>query len=278
MNENHWLNEIFPDAENGKNSKKKKQMPSEKESVPAAVFDTEDDPCQNAPDLLTENEASEKETFSDTFEETKVMEIASEKAEDKKAETEEAKEKTEENSPENQDENEPALSFAGSIFDWVKTFLFYLVAVIFVFTLLFRGVTVRGDSMLPTLKNDQYLIISDLFYEPKCGDIIVARSLNYRDGKEPVIKRVIATEGQTVKINFKTWQVWVDGVLLQEDYIYYEPGFMMATEDMIPDENFEKEITVNENCVFVMGDHRNDSLDSRSKAIGQIDTHYIMDA
>lgn len=170
-------------------------------------------------------------------------------------------------------ENE--FSSAGNFFDWVKSFLFSLTAVIFIFTLIFRGVTVSGGSMLPTLENHEYLIISDLFYQPKTGDIVVVQSPTYKDGTEPLIKRVIATGGQTLKINFKTWQVWVDGVELKEDYIAKE-DFNMNHEDLIPNDEDEVELVVDENCIFVMGDHRNDSLDSRSHAIGQIDQRYIM--
>ena len=170
----------------------------------------------------------------------------------------------------------PPLSAAGNTFDWIKSFLFSLTAVVFVFTLLFRGVTVSGDSMLPTLENGEYLIISDLVYTPKTGDIVVVHSPHYKNGTEPLIKRIIATGGQTVKINFKTWQVWVDGAELREPYILFEPDDPMRSEDMSPDENGIAEIVVEENCIFVMGDHRNDSLDSRSHDVGQIDTRYIM--
>ena len=168
------------------------------------------------------------------------------------------------------------LSPSGNVFDWIKSFLFSLAVVIFIFTLLFRGVNVNGGSMLPTLENNEYLIISDLFYTPKTGDIVVVQSPTYKNGKEPLIKRIIATGGQTVKINFTTWEVWVDGVLLEEDYILKETSAMMNCEDMERDESGVAEVTVKKNCIFVMGDHRNDSLDSRSEAIGQIDQRYIM--
>ena len=130
--------------------------------------------------------------------------------------------------------------------------------------------------MLPTLENGQYLIISDLLYTPKNGDIVVVQAPDYKEGKEPLIKRVIATEGQEVKINFLTWQVFIDGVELNETYILKDDYTTMNCEDMRPDENGEVKFTVEEGCVFLMGDHRNDSLDSRSEMIGQIDERYIM--
>jgi signal peptidase I len=148
--------------------------------------------------------------------------------------------------------------------------------VIFIFTLLCRGVSVSGHSMEPTLLDKEYLVISRLFYEPKQGDIVVVQSPKYKEGKEAIIKRIIATEGQTIRINFKTWQVWVDGVLLQEDYIKRDSAFSMDCEDLFPDANSEAVVTVADNCIFVMGDNRNGSLDSRSQQIGQIPTEYIM--
>ena len=174
------------------------------------------------------------------------------------------------------EEKEEKLSPVAETFDWIKSFLFSLTAVIFIFTLLFRGVTVNGGSMLPTLENKEYLIISDLLYKPETGDIVVVQSPHYKNATEPLIKRVIATGGQTVKINFAQWQVWVDGELLREDYILKDHSTVMNCEDLKPDENGEVEFRVEDGCVFVMGDHRNDSLDSRSNSVGQIDERYIM--
>ncbi len=178
--------------------------------------------------------------------------------------------------PAHQEEAEEKLSSTAEIFDWVKSFLFSLAAVIFIFTLVFRGVTVNGGSMLPTLENGEYLVISNLFYTPKTGDIVVVQSPHYKNATEPLIKRIIATDGQTVKINFSTWEVWVDGKLLHENYIFRDGATSMNCEDLIPDENNEVEFKVEKNCIFVMGDHRNDSLDSRSNSVGQIDQRYIM--
>ncbi len=175
-----------------------------------------------------------------------------------------------------EEEKTEKISGIADTFDWIKSFLFSLTVVIFVFTLIFRGVTVNGGSMLPTLENNDYLIISDLFYTPKTGDIVVVQSPHYKNASEPLIKRIIATGGQTVKINFNTWEVWVDGELLEEDYILKDAATSMHSEDLKPDENGEVEVLVERNCVFVMGDHRNDSLDSRSNSVGQIDQRYIM--
>ncbi len=181
-----------------------------------------------------------------------------------------------ENIDEREEKSEKEFSTAANAFDWIKSFLFSLTVVIFIFTLLFRGVTVNGGSMLPTLHNGEYLVISNLFYDPKPGDIVVVQSPHYKDGTEPLIKRIIATEGQTIRINFTTWEVWVDGVLLEEDYILKDDFSMMNCEHMFPDKDGIAETVVEENSIFVMGDNRNDSLDSRSEDVGQIDERYIM--
>lgn len=167
------------------------------------------------------------------------------------------------------------LTGAVGVFDWMKTFIVSLTVVIFVFTLIFRGVTVSGDSMLPTLHNGEYLIISDLIYTPEGGDIVVLQAPGYKEGAEPLIKRIIAVGGQTVKINFNTWQIWVDGLELQEDYINRD-SMSLNPESMVPDENGFAEVLVEEDHVFVMGDNRNDSLDSRSDSVGQIHERYLM--
>ncbi len=147
--------------------------------------------------------------------------------------------------------------------------LAYLIAgIVLVFLLCFRIVIVSGDSMYDTLVDGDYLLLlSNVFYqEPQQGDIIVASKEDYDNGT-PIIKRVIATEGQEVDIDFVTGTVFVDGVALQEDYIY-SPTTM--------DEGVTFPLTVEEGCVFVLGDNRGRSKDSRNPEIGQIDTRQIV--
>ncbi|MBQ3865862.1 MAG: signal peptidase I [Clostridia bacterium] len=164
---------------------------------------------------------------------------------------------------------------AASVFDWVKSVLLSFAAVIFVFTVLFRGATVVGTSMKDTLHNGERVIVSCFMYTPKTGDIVVLQSPNFKNGEEFLIKRVIAVGGQTVRIDFAKWEVSVDGVVLQEDYVLRDDKAMI-TESIKPDENGVAEFVVEKNCVFVMGDNRNDSLDSRSEAVGQVDQQYIL--
>ena len=147
--------------------------------------------------------------------------------------------------------------------------LAYLIAgIVLIFLLCFRIVIVSGDSMYNTLVDGDYLLLlSNVFYhEPQQGDIIVASKADYEDGT-PIIKRVIATEGQTVNIDFRTGTVYVDGVALTEDYIY---------SPTTTDEGVSFPLVVDEGCVFVLGDNRGRSKDSRNPQIGLIDTRQIV--
>ena len=143
-----------------------------------------------------------------------------------------------------------------------------LCAILLVFLLVFRVVVVSGDSMNQTLIDGDYLLLlSSVFYqEPKQGDIIVASRYGFRDGT-PIVKRVIATEGQKVDIDFDQGIVYVDGVALEESYIY------TSTTNF---EGVQFPLTVDEGCVFVLGDHRIVSMDSRNPEIGLIDTREIL--
>lgn len=150
-------------------------------------------------------------------------------------------------------------------FDWLQCIVTALLVCVLVFTFLFRTVGVIGSSMVPTLHEGDRLIIWSLFYEPEQGDVVVLRKESFKE--EPIVKRVIATEGQTVDIDFEEGIVYVDGVALDEDYV--------NSPTNVP-EDFTKPVTVPEGCVFVMGDNRNQSTDSRRATIGCVDTRYIL--
>lgn len=266
--------------------------PSESDHAPSVDRVPEESPEQASEKAENTDESPAPETEEAVEETHEQIAEEDEPAEDAEAAREEAVSEAAENDAEapadeenaetadeenaEEETKEEKLSSIAETFDWIKSFLFSLTVVIFIFTLIFRGVTVNGGSMLPTLENGEYLIISDLFYSPKNGDIVVVQSPRYKNATEPLIKRVIATSGQTVKINFNTWEIWVEGELLHEDYILRDNVTSMNCEDMKPDENGEVEFKVDEGCIFVMGDHRNDSLDSRSNSVGQIDERYIM--
>ena len=145
----------------------------------------------------------------------------------------------------------------------------YLIAVIVVLLLMcFRVVVVSGGSMKNTLYDgDMLILLGNVFYhEPKQGDIIVARKASFQNG-EPIIKRVIALEGQTVDINFANGSVYVDGQLLNEVYI---------SSPTTNKEGIQFPLVVEEGCVFVLGDNRIRSKDSRSNEIGLIDKREIL--
>ncbi len=162
------------------------------------------------------------------------------------------------------------------IFDWIEVLVHAIIGVVICFSFLFRIATIDGPSMKDTLKHGERIVITNLFYTPKIGDIVVisrnAENSVYtmNDSNTPIIKRIIATEGQTVDIDFEAGIVYVDGIALDEPYT-------RTPTNVKSDVEFP--VTVDEGCVFVLGDNRNDSKDSRWSEIGNygmIDTRYIL--
>lgn len=153
------------------------------------------------------------------------------------------------------------------VYDWVEIFVMTITVTFLVFTFLARLAYVDGPSMNETLHDRESLVVSRLFYTPKQGDIVVFQSPDsgIRGG---IVKRVIATEGQTVDIDFDSWTVTVDGVTLDESYVNFEDAPMRSYDVEFP-------YTVPENSIFVMGDNRNHSNDSRGSQIGCVDTRFI---
>ena len=158
---------------------------------------------------------------------------------------------------------------------WQKTVLMYLhdiiyllAAMILITLLFFRVVVVSGTSMNRTLLHGDYLLVlSNAFYQqPEYGDIVVISKESFDNG-EPIVKRVIATEGQLVDIDFEAGIVYVDGVALDEPY---------CNTPTNTQEGMTFPVYVGKDCVFVMGDNRNVSRDSRSKEIGLVDEQEII--
>ena len=152
--------------------------------------------------------------------------------------------------------------------EYLHDIVYILAVILLVFTFCARVVIVSGSSMFSTLVDGDYLLVLN---RPLCGeldqgDIVVASMDRFKDG-EAIVKRVIATEGQTVDIDFRSGVVYVDGEAMQEDYIY-TPTYLS--------EGMEFPLVVEEGCVFLMGDNRRDSRDSRAPEIGQVDTREIL--
>lgn len=162
--------------------------------------------------------------------------------------------------------------FAQDIYVMLHDLVYILAAVTVLFTLLIRLVTVSGPSMTSTLLDRDYVaVLSNVLYrDVKNGDVVVAKVPGFED--EPIVKRVIATQGQTVDITYDATGVGtviVDGQALKEPYInepMLEPGYATVSFPL----------TVPEDCVFVMGDNRNHSADSRYTQIGVFNTKYIL--
>lgn len=171
----------------------------------------------------------------------------------------------------NSDENlntkfkNPATKFSTFCFEWLESIVQAIIVVVFLMTFLFRVVNVSGTSMLDTLHDADKVIVVKWSYAPKSGDVVVISRGQNLD--EPLIKRVIATEGQSLNINFSDGSVTVDGVKLDETYIK-EPMWLQGDGD-IP-------AVVPKGYSFVMGDNRNHSLDSRFKDVGLISNENIV--
>ncbi len=159
-------------------------------------------------------------------------------------------------------------SLKSEIFDWFEAICFSIVGITLVFSLIARMAQVEGNSMLPNYRDgDRLLLLNPAITSIETGDVVVITQPT--SVGHPLIKRVIATEGQTVYIDYSSGKVYVDGMIIKEDYIK-EP---IAT---IPNNPVKFPVTVGEGRVFVMGDNRNASSDSRDAGIGEIDTRYIL--
>lgn len=162
-------------------------------------------------------------------------------------------------------------SAMNGFFEYVETFCYALVLMMVMLLFVFRMVTVEGGSMKHTFEDGDKLIISNLFYTPETGDIVVINPESHDKSKaSPIIKRVIATGGQTVRIDYMNWEVFVDGVKLDEPYIEPMRNEMKelygehVTMSAYGEGTAIEEIKVSENMVFVLGDNRKQSKDSRS--------------
>ena len=152
-------------------------------------------------------------------------------------------------------------------YDWIRCVIMAISIVIICLTFVFRLVDVEGSSMDDTLATKDKVIVTNLFYTPQPGDIVViSHGAEYAN---PIIKRVIATEGQTVKLDYENEQIIVDGVVIDEPYIKGSTFSGNYGDNEIPE-------VIPEGKVFVLGDNRKVSLDSRSTEIGLIDKENVI--
>lgn len=194
---------------------------------------------------------------------------------DEDAESDKTQGKTDE-----QKKDEAPSRFVDTVFDFVELAVFTLTLIMILTSFFFRHSIVDGDSMLGTLEDGQHLIISNFMYEPAVGDIVVVEDYSTAL-KKPIIKRIIATEGQKVRVTKEG--IYVDGKFLKEEYVhisqegyyydvtpsvvYIENQALKETLTIMPGLYYE--FVVPEGEIFVMGDHRNNSTDSRH--IGTVD-------
>ncbi len=154
-----------------------------------------------------------------------------------------------------------------SVYDWIRCLLFAFAIVVICLTFVFRLVEVEGSSMDDTLSTQDKVVVTNLMYKPQNNDIIViSHGAAYEN---PIIKRVIATEGQTLKLDFAHEQIIVNGIVLNEPYIK-ETTFSETFS------NYDIPEVIPEGKIFVMGDNRRVSLDSRNKKIGLVDVDDVI--
>lgn len=161
-----------------------------------------------------------------------------------------------------------------NLYYWLQTLVVAVVAIVLLFTFVGRITRVEGDSMRNTLHEGDLLLLQSIGCTPKAGDVVVLNKTTDETisllGGEAIVKRVIATQGQTVFIDYNTSTVYVDGAPLDEPYVREDMEFRSGPY------SGQTPFVVPEGSIFVMGDNRNESTDSRHQLLGPVDTRYVL--
>ena len=161
-----------------------------------------------------------------------------------------------------------------NLYYWLQTLVLAVVAIVLLFTFVGRITRVEGASMLSTLHDGDLLLLQSIGYTPKAGDVVVVNKTTDETvallGGEAIVKRVIAVGGQKVFIDYNTNTVYVDDKALDEPYIREPMDLRFGPY------SGQTPFVVPEGCIFVMGDNRNESTDSRNQLLGPVDTGYVL--
>ena len=168
-----------------------------------------------------------------------------------------------------QEQGTEETSFKQDLYYWMQALVMALTGLVLVFTLVGRVISVVGPSMQPTLHEGDVMLLQTLGYKPKAGDVVVLRKDAFMP--DPIVKRVIATEGQHIQVDIPNNAVYVDGVQIDEPYIN-EPMEQVAYLD----QGGVLDVVVPEGSIYVMGDNRNHSNDSRDLRLGTVDEQFIL--
>ena len=160
--------------------------------------------------------------------------------------------------------------FLKNLYDIVEVLATVTVAVTLLYAFAVRLQIVDGSSMLNTLHDKERLLVTGLCYEPRRGDIVIIHKIDAAPYDRPIVKRVIAVGGQTVDIDFDTWTLKVDGEVVEESYRWLDPSRQtLRCAYPLP-------VTLGEDEIFVMGDNRNNSADSRTAELGPVDLRCVV--